>query len=173
MTEDDLRDLAREIADQVWHRGRLAAIDDHFREDLVAHVPERPAVRGRRAYRELILATRTSFPDLRQEVDLVIAQSGTVVLRSRYLGTQRGEHDGIPPTGRRVEITELLWLRFDGDQVAELWQELNNLTVLDQLGVIPPRQATEFARFRHVLRTVGRLAALKARSVAAQRRGAK
>jgi predicted ester cyclase len=41
------------------------------------------------------------FPDNRHEVEEVVAEGDTVVLRCTLTGTNEGEFMGMPPTGKR------------------------------------------------------------------------
>jgi predicted ester cyclase len=68
-------------------------------------------------------------------VDL-IAEGDTVVAHFRCSGTHRGEWLGIPPTGRRFErVDEIYIFRVnDGKLVAALGVE-DNLTRMRQLGL--------------------------------------
>jgi predicted ester cyclase len=45
---------------------------------------------------------------------------------------------GIPPTGNRIEIHGISFFRFADGKIVEDWVEENTLSVLQQLGVIPP-----------------------------------
>jgi predicted ester cyclase len=45
---------------------------------------------------------------------------------------------GIPPTGNRIDIRGISFFRFADGKIAEDWVEENTLSVLQQLGVVPP-----------------------------------
>jgi predicted ester cyclase len=44
---------------------------------------------------------------------------------------------GIPPTGRRVEISGVTINRFSGGKIAEDWYQSDDLGMMQQLGVVP------------------------------------
>jgi predicted ester cyclase len=44
---------------------------------------------------------------------------------------------GIPPTGRRVEVQAISILHFSEGRVVERWNQLDQLGMLQQLGVLP------------------------------------
>jgi predicted ester cyclase len=54
-----------------------------------------------------------------------------------FYGTQRGEFQGLPPTGKSVTFTGINIARIEGGKIAELWSEFDALGVLQQLGAIP------------------------------------
>jgi len=69
------------------------------------------------------------------------------VVRVTYSGTQQGELMGIPPTGKPFSVTGIEIYRFDGGKIVEHWLEVDNLGMLQQLGVVPaPGLATSSAR---------------------------
>ena len=79
---------------------------------------------------------RGAFPDFEMEIVELIAEGDTVVAHFRCSGTHRGEWLGVPPTGRRFErVDEIYLFRVrDGKLVAASGVE-DNLTRLRQLGI--------------------------------------
>jgi predicted ester cyclase len=82
---------------------------------------------------------RESFPDFRMEVADVIAEGDKVVGHFKCSGTHRGEWRGRPPTGRRFEdVDEIYVFRVeDGKLASALAIVEDNLTRLRQLGIEP------------------------------------
>jgi ketosteroid isomerase-like protein len=82
---------------------------------------------------------RESFPDFRMDVVDVIAEEDKVVGHFKCSGTHQGEWRGRPPTGRRFEgIDEVYIFRVeDGKLASALAVVEDNLTRLQQLGVEP------------------------------------
>jgi ketosteroid isomerase-like protein len=80
---------------------------------------------------------RDSFPDFRMEVEDVIAEGDKVVGYFKCSGTHRGEWRGRPPTGRRFEdVDEIYIFRIvDGKLAAATAVVEDNLTRLRQLGL--------------------------------------
>jgi len=60
-----------------------------------------------------------------------------VVVRWTGTGTHNGTINGIPPTGRSVNVECIAIHRFEGDKIAETWEVWDTLGFLQQLGVIP------------------------------------
>lgn len=46
---------------------------------------------------------------------------------------------GIPATGKEIEVTGIIILRFSGEKVVETWDNWDGLGLMRQLGVLPPR----------------------------------
>jgi predicted ester cyclase len=79
---------------------------------------------------------RSAFEDFEMEVVELIAEGDTVVGHFRCSGTHRGEWLGVPPTGRRFERVDEIYIFkvADGKLVSALGVE-DNLTRLRQLGI--------------------------------------
>jgi predicted ester cyclase len=80
---------------------------------------------------------RESFPDFNMKVVDVIADADKVVGYFKCSGTHRGEWRGHPPTGRRFEdIDEVYIFRIeDGKLASAIAVVEDNLTRLRQLGL--------------------------------------
>lgn len=81
---------------------------------------------------------RTAFPDLRMEVEDVIAGGDKTVARVRTTGTHHGEFMGIPSTGKGIDVQVIDIMRFDGaGLVCEHWGLIDTMSMMEQLGVLP------------------------------------
>jgi predicted ester cyclase len=82
---------------------------------------------------------RKSFPDFRMEVVDVIAEGDKVVGHFKCSGTHQGEWRGHPPSGRRFEnVDEIYVFRVvEGKLASALVVVEDNLTRLQQLGIEP------------------------------------
>jgi predicted ester cyclase len=53
-------------------------------------------------------------------------------------GTNDGELDGMPPTGRKVEVRGISIDRFDNDgRIVETWDNWDRAGFMEQLGLMP------------------------------------
>lgn len=62
---------------------------------------------------------REAFPDLNITVDLQVAEQDLVAVRWTARGTNTGAGNGIPATGRSVQINVTRMFRLEGGQIAE------------------------------------------------------
>jgi predicted ester cyclase len=87
-----------------------------------------------------------AFPDFEMEIVDLISEGGQVVAHFRCSGTHLGEWLGVPPTGRRFEQVDEIYLFEvrDGQLVSALGVE-DNLSRLRQLGIFPPPFLAEMA----------------------------
>ena len=94
-----------------------------------------PTKDGVKAFFRMQLA---AFPDLRMDVEDVVASGDKVVARVRCTGTNRGEFMGMPATGKSVDVQLIDMFRFGDDGlVREHWGVLDALAMMQQLGAVP------------------------------------
>ncbi len=116
----------------------LAWIDEHIAPDFVRHDPGLPfEVRGPEGVKELNSAFHMAFPDLRLDIEDVIAEGGKVLVRLAIRASHRGELAEIPPTGKEVDVPVMDLFRIADGRLAEHWAIIDNLGMMQQLGVIP------------------------------------
>jgi steroid delta-isomerase-like uncharacterized protein len=118
--------------------GDISGFGDLVADDFVEHeeVPGLPPTKdGVLDYFRLLL---TAFPDIRMDVEDLIADGDKSVARVRATATHHGEFMGVPPTGKLVEIQLIDIMRFNGDgRVCEHWGVADMLSLMQQLGVGP------------------------------------
>jgi predicted ester cyclase len=128
MIEEQKRLVRRLVEEGVNERS--AAVLDEVAEGAFAELA-----------RSWVSPFRGAFPDFRMEIVDLIAEGDTVVGHFRCSGTHLGEWLGMPPTNRRFEdVDEIYVFRVDnGRLVAALGVE-DNLSRLRQLGIglVPP-----------------------------------
>jgi predicted ester cyclase len=80
---------------------------------------------------------RTAFPDWHMEIAEMVAEGNMVVGRFRCSGTNQGEYKGAPPTGKRMEVDEVYFLRVEDGKFVDFWGLEDDLSRLRQLGLLP------------------------------------
>jgi len=112
--------------------GRQLA-DDFIEHEEIPGIP--PTKDGVILYFRLLLA---AFPDMRMDVEDIIASGDKAVARVRVTGTNKGEFMGMPATGKSVSMKLIDITRFGDDGLArEHWGVADQLSLMQQLGVIP------------------------------------
>jgi predicted ester cyclase len=87
------------------------------------------------AWVEFIDSFVEAFPDLRLTVESIVSDGDMVAARVAFRGTHRGEFQGLPPTNREVALTGMELDRMVDGKVAEHWVELDQVALLQQLGL--------------------------------------
>jgi predicted ester cyclase len=81
---------------------------------------------------------RGAFPDFTMEIVELIAEGEQVVAHCRCSGTHLGEWLGVPPTGRRFEnVDEVYIFEIRDGRLASALGVEDNLSRLSQLGIFP------------------------------------
>jgi hypothetical protein len=123
-TADQNKALVRRLV-EIVNDGNLSAVADVATGELA-----REAARWIGPFRE-------SFPDFRMDVIDLIAESDKVVAHFKCSGTHRGEWRGHPPSGRRFEgVDEVYIFRVEDRKLAGALAVVeDNLTRMQQLGL--------------------------------------
>jgi predicted ester cyclase len=88
---------------------------------------------------------REAFPDLRVEVDLMLAEADLVSVRWTARGINTGNGNGIIATGRKVQVSGTTVFRMEKGEIAEEWTAGDSLGLLKQLGLFPQPAAESAA----------------------------
>jgi steroid delta-isomerase-like uncharacterized protein len=129
--------LARRFYDEFWTKGNAAAADELVAEDL-EHAQFPPGwPTGREGFKRLVDLWREGFPDMREEIELMVAEADWVVSRFVLRGTHRGSFYGLEPTDREVVIRGVDMLRFAEGRIVEWIYYEDILSAFKQLGALP------------------------------------
>jgi steroid delta-isomerase-like uncharacterized protein len=118
--------------------GDIAGFGDLVADDFVEHQggPGFPATKE--GTLDFFRALLEAFPDLRMDVEDLVADGDKTVARVVTTGTHQGDFMGIPPTGSSVEMQLIDIMRFDAaGRVCEHWGVADMLSLMQQLGVVP------------------------------------
>jgi steroid delta-isomerase-like uncharacterized protein len=88
-------------------------------------------------YKEFMSALLAAFPDSRIIIDDIIAEGDKVVVRHRLKGTHRADLQGVPATGKTVEVNGIVIFRMENGMIAEAWLNADIMGMMQQLGVVP------------------------------------
>ena len=102
---------------------------DVFTPNIIAGMPS--GLQGAIAVHQ---KTLLGMPDYHTSIEDLIAEGDKVVARVTMTGTHTGNFWGIPPTGRKVNLTAIYIVRIENGKVVEHWGEENGLTLFRQLG---------------------------------------
>lgn len=77
------------------------------------------------------------FPDMHIVLEDKIAEGDLVCTRGYLTGTHKGEFMGIPATHKSVKVNFIDIWRFEGGLAAENWVRMDNVGMMQQLGLMP------------------------------------
>jgi steroid delta-isomerase-like uncharacterized protein len=110
---------------------RPSVIDRQVAPDFVDH--NHPGQAGPDCVKAQVRSLRAAFPDLTVTIEALVAEGDLVAVRGTWRGTQQGEFRGVPPIGRRIELTGMAFWRVAGGQIRESWGLIDLPTLLRQL----------------------------------------
>jgi predicted ester cyclase len=116
--------------------GDVSAVDRYLDPGFVNHDPPLPGVPdGPEGMRQAAEVFRRAFPDWRSEDEQLVAEGDLVVESFVASGTHSGSVMGEQPTGREVVLRGINIFRIADDKIAERWGCLDQLGLLQQLGL--------------------------------------
>ena len=101
-----------------------------------AAVDELFAPRAARRVKRLFAEFHSAVPDWREEVVALVAEGDTVAGRFKCSGTHWGEFLGEAPTGKRMEVEEVFFLRTEDGEFVDFWALEDSLGRMRQLGLL-------------------------------------
>jgi predicted ester cyclase len=92
---------------------------------------------GGEGVREFIAAVTAAFPDGQATIEDLITEGDRVMQRVTFRRTRQGEFLGVPATSRTVSAWVMVIRHMAGGKVAEEWQLVDGLGLMQQLGALP------------------------------------
>jgi steroid delta-isomerase-like uncharacterized protein len=136
MSADENRVLMRRFYEEVMNQGNLDFIDEFCAPEYVEHSPESPTP-DRVGLKQELAMVRSAFPDIHIDIEDLVVEDDKVVARTIARGTNTGAFMGMPPTGKVVTIAGIDITQFVGGKAVEHWAIMDELGMMQQLGVIP------------------------------------
>lgn len=93
---------------------------------------------GSGSFKHIIGMFRHAMPDIQLTVLDQIYTADKVVHRWSLTGTDTGGVMGMPPSGKSLTFTGTTTVRMADGKIAERWANVDELGLLQQLGVVPP-----------------------------------
>jgi steroid delta-isomerase-like uncharacterized protein len=78
-----------------------------------------------------------AFPDSRVTIDEMIAEGDLVATKKTFTGTHTADLGEIPATGKPVTLQYVDFMRVRDGRIIEHWLCMDQLSFMQQLGVIP------------------------------------
>jgi predicted ester cyclase len=131
MTDLPSRDVATTSSNKRLVYRLVDEVINARRFDVLAElVTDRLAPKLRIALEQFLAA----FPDWQQQIVELVEEGDTVVARFRCTGTQATEWQGIPPTGRSMDVDEVSFMRITNGRIGRIWGLEDTWTRFKQLG---------------------------------------
>jgi steroid delta-isomerase-like uncharacterized protein len=130
------KQLVEEFITALFTDGDLTAVDRYLNPEFIDHDPPLPgAPDGPEGVRQAAALFRQAFPDWRSDVQHMIAEGDLVAEHFVAHGTHRGSVMGEPPTGHDVVLRGVNIFRITDGKLVDRWGRLDDLGLLQQLGL--------------------------------------
>ena len=138
MSVDEIREVGRRFVEEVINKQNLAAADELVAENFVELDPLPGQAQGREGLKQILAMFFAAFPDLHWTVEEDAAEGEKLWSRFTWRGTHRGDFLGVPATGNQVEVNGVVIDRIVEGKMVDSRILMNELSLMQQLGVIPP-----------------------------------
>jgi steroid delta-isomerase-like uncharacterized protein len=137
---EDPRGIIARFYDEI-NAGNVGVIDELVADDFVER-EEFPGISpDKEGVRQFFTIFRTAFPDMRMDPHEVLVDGDLACVRSTMSGTHEGDFMGMPPSGKRFEVTGFDLVRVRDGQVVEHWGVMDAMKMMQQLGAMPDQAA--------------------------------
>jgi steroid delta-isomerase-like uncharacterized protein len=144
-TPEENNAIAVRFFDAVWNEGDFSVLDTLIAPDADDHstVGGKPKTeKGSASFRNIVTMFRNAMPDIRLTIDDEVYGGDKVVHRWHLVGTDTGGVMGMPASGKELTFSGTTIVRMDDGRIVERWANVDELGLLQQLGVVPPPQAS-------------------------------
>ena len=129
--------IVRQFEEETRNHGNLDVVDELVSPSYVDHgnsqeLASLEALKQGRAH------ARKQMPDLRLDIDDLIAEDDRVAMRWTLRGTVKGDLDTpvarFAAAGKRVRLTGMTIFRLANGKIVEIWASADDLALYQQLG---------------------------------------
>ena len=128
--------VAKSAFEEILSNGHFELADQLYARDFVNH-----GVRHDASLEEdqgALKGWHQAFSDVVVEPRKLIAEGDLVTVYWVARGTNTGTGNGLPATGKKVELAGITIWRIADGKIKEEWSAFDQLSMMRQLGLLPP-----------------------------------
>src|SRR5437868_8955984 len=131
-TEARNKAIATRVFEEIFNQGRFEVADEIYSPDFQNHGYHRTV--DLKTDQDAVHAEKQAFPDLRLQVERLIAEGDWVTALWTFRGTHTaGGYAGLPATGTPIEMRGItIWRIVDG-KIREEWSSFDELGAYSQV----------------------------------------
>ena len=130
---DVQKQIVRDIFEKGWNQQHFDEFASFLSESIQFNFRGTQQVTNLAGLKALVAFWRAAFPDLHFRVNEIIAENDLVAANMVFTGTHQGQWKGVPPTGEKIRVEEMMFFRFEQGKIVELWEVFDEREMLDQL----------------------------------------
>ena len=136
MNAEQNKNLVSRVMDEVMNKGNLSIANQFLAPDFVNH--DFPMAKpGPDEFAKILQMFLTGFPDMHVTPEDSVAEGDRVFTRGFFTGTHKGAFQGIPPTGKKINVKYMDEWCIKNGKATDNWVRLDMLDLMQQLGVVP------------------------------------
>lgn len=135
--EETNKKLVRQFYEQVINKGDFDLASKIMVANFWDHgnPPDQP--KGIEGFKQFLSMLSTAFPDIRVDIEEMLAEGEFVAVRLKVTGTHKGILLGkIPPSGKHATWSGMDFLRIREGKIIERWVVRDLLGLMQQIGAI-------------------------------------
>ena len=109
---------------------------DFLAPNFVGHLAGMPTPLDREKFRQFGLSFYLAFSQGQHVFDQVLVADDKVVTSGKFTATHLGEFQGLPPTGKQINLSIMHIDRVENGKIVEHWGQGDALGLMQQLGII-------------------------------------
>ena len=117
--------------------GDVEAFDDLLHRDVVVHAPRGLSTNDLESEKQVWRDALTAMPDLRHDIQEVVAQGNVEIARVIVTGTLRHDFAGVPATGAAVRLPYSVFYDVSGGVIVTLRAYFPVTALVQQLAGAP------------------------------------
>lgn len=130
--------IAEKFFDSAWNRGDFKSVAYILAPDVVDHSLVPGQKEGPEKFKAIVGMFRAALPDVHMSIEGEVYAKDKVVHRWLVQGHHTGAPlFGVKATHKRITLSGITMVRLAHGQFKERWTQLDQLGLLQQLGVIP------------------------------------
>ncbi len=132
------KQVVRHLFETVWNDTNFVGVEEIWTPDVLLHFRGSTITLGPESFQAMVESHHAAFPDFRFVVEDIIAEGDRVAARVRFSGSHTGEEwFGLPATTKEINVTEMMFFRFQNGRVVEAWEDYDEYVMRRQLGALP------------------------------------
>jgi steroid delta-isomerase-like uncharacterized protein len=140
MSTETNKAIVRRFLDQVLNKRRHDLAEEFLADNVEFHGPGQSFI-GLSEVKEWYTSLGSGFPDWQGTIIDMVAEGDKVAVRLNNKATHQGEMNGIPATGKTVNLESIVLYHLTNGKIDEGRLAIDQLSFMQQLGVIPAPEA--------------------------------
>ena len=132
--EEQNKEIVKRYWNGKWNERRPEILDELLTSDVVNYGTSMK-INGLEEYKQVYGMFLSAFHDTHFTIEGIIAEGDKVMTWASMSGVQKGELEGIPPTGKTINISIFTVFRVVNGKIAEEWEIYDSLGMMQQLGM--------------------------------------